>query len=156
MPDRMGDAAQTRENQALFEALARQLLEEGIVSRAAPSPLVRCAQLIASGAQVAIAPWSVEQPSSPGGLLLYPTTSTRALLVGIVFMNIPFPEFVVGPSPHNPTAGPSRLQLGPSLLPRVQSFPPLGSPLPNISSTARYLQGAPDPVKGSRSGRHSG
>ncbi|EIW55393.1 uncharacterized protein TRAVEDRAFT_96105, partial [Trametes versicolor FP-101664 SS1] len=73
MPDRMGDAAQTRENHTLFEALARQLLEEGIV---------------------AIAPWSINQPSSPGGLLLYPTSTTRALLVGIVFMNIPFPEFI--------------------------------------------------------------
>lgn len=37
MPDRMLDAAQTRENHTLFEALARQLLEEGIVSRIAPS-----------------------------------------------------------------------------------------------------------------------
>ncbi|KAI0332909.1 hypothetical protein GY45DRAFT_1208715, partial [Cubamyces sp. BRFM 1775] len=71
MPDRLPDADLSRQNKATFESLARQLLEEGIV---------------------AIAPWG--EPVQPGGILLYPTRTTRALLVGIVFLNTHFPEFI--------------------------------------------------------------
>ncbi|KAI0764506.1 hypothetical protein BD413DRAFT_482264 [Trametes elegans] len=143
MPDRLPDAAASEQNKASFEALARQLLDGGIV---------------------AVAPWSVTPPYTPGGLLLYPTTTTRALLVGIVFLNVGFPEFVVGPGLHSAGAGPSsRMPPHPSgqLLPRAQPFQPVAqhSPYdpfpPNIASTTRYGQGGLDPA-GSRSGRHSG
>ncbi|KAI0676624.1 hypothetical protein C8Q78DRAFT_955056, partial [Trametes maxima] len=73
MPDRLPGAAASRENQTNFEGLALRLIQEDMV---------------------ALSPWSINEPSSPGGLLIYPTTTTHALLVGIVFLNVAFPEFL--------------------------------------------------------------
>ncbi|RPD53143.1 hypothetical protein L226DRAFT_428265, partial [Lentinus tigrinus ALCF2SS1-7] len=73
MPDRLPEQAASRENQMLFESFAHQLLEEDIV---------------------AMAPWSISEPSPAGGILLYPTSTTRALLVGVVFLNCGFPDFL--------------------------------------------------------------
>ncbi|KAI0349858.1 hypothetical protein OH77DRAFT_1490070 [Trametes cingulata] len=135
MPDRLPDARASGENQATFETFARQLLEEGIV---------------------AIAPWSPTEPSLRGGLLVYPTTTTRALLVGIVFLDMSFPEFIIGPGSHSPTAGPSRIPPG-HLLTRLQPFQPglqhgvFDPPPPGISSASRYGQGALDAAR-----RHGG
>ncbi|KAI0822873.1 hypothetical protein BC628DRAFT_621725 [Trametes gibbosa] len=172
MPDRLADPAKSKENETMFESLARQLLEEGIVSCAvlrswslfcvlhtAAHHSAHCPRML----QVAIAPWSLIEPSHPGGLILYPTSTTRALLVAVVCLNVGFPEFIIGPGPSShtsPIAGPSRVPLGPPLLPRVQSFPAgLDTTLPNISSTARYPQSGRDPAArggASRTGRHSG
>ncbi|KAH9848322.1 hypothetical protein C2E23DRAFT_739862 [Lenzites betulinus] len=142
MPDRLADPAASRENELTFESFARQLLQDGII---------------------AIAPWNLNEPANPGGLILYPTSTTQALLVAVVCMNVGFPEFIVGPgsgSHTSPIAGPSRVPLGPPLLPRVQAFPgSVTTTLPNISSTARYPQSARDPPARdypSRSGRRSG
>ncbi|KAJ8495742.1 hypothetical protein ONZ51_g1523 [Trametes cubensis] len=146
MPDRLPDADLSRQNQTTFEWLARQLLEEGIV---------------------AIAPWGLNtEPLHPGGILLYPTRTTRALLVGIVFLNTHFPEFIIGPGSHSPTAGPSsRMPPGTAqMLPRLQPFQPVSQHSlydpapPNISSASRYPQGGTgaDAARGGRPGRHGG
>ncbi|KAI8969760.1 hypothetical protein BD414DRAFT_449919 [Trametes punicea] len=140
MPDRLPDVGVSQQNKASFESFARQLFEEGIV---------------------AIAPWSATEPSRPGGILLYPTSTTHALLVGIVFLNMHFPDFISGPGPHIPTAGPSRMHPG-HLLPRHQPFQPVAqhSPYdpapPNISSASRYGQSGFDASRGGRPGRSSG
>ncbi|OSC97391.1 hypothetical protein PYCCODRAFT_1448047 [Trametes coccinea BRFM310] len=140
MPDRLSDAAVSQQNKAAFESLARELFEQGIV---------------------AIAPWSANSPSPPGGILLYPTATSRALLVGIVFLNTNFPEFIVGPGWHSPTAGPSGINPG-QLLPRLQPFQPvtphsLYDPAPpNISSASRYGQGGLEAARGGKQGRHGG
>ncbi|KAI0367730.1 hypothetical protein BV20DRAFT_1024116 [Pilatotrama ljubarskyi] len=132
MPDRLQDANASRQNQATFETFARHLLDEGIV---------------------AIAPWSVTDPSPRGGLLIYPTTTTRALLVGIVFLEMNFPDFIFGlGSNSSPSAGPSRMHPG-HLLSRLQPFPSgvqhtyLDPPPPGISSTARYGQAGLDAAR---------
>ncbi|KAI0630948.1 hypothetical protein C8Q77DRAFT_1062553 [Trametes polyzona] len=139
MPDRLPDPAPSTENQERFISFARRLHEEGII---------------------AIAPWSVDDPSRPGGVLLYPTATTQALLVGVIFLNAGFPEFIIGSSSHSPVAGPSRTHIGPhNLLPRPQSlqpilpYPSFDSPPPSIS---RHGQGGSDSTRGNRSGRHSG
>ncbi|KAI1791427.1 hypothetical protein LXA43DRAFT_428968 [Ganoderma leucocontextum] len=140
MPDRLPEHAASRRNHALFEDFARRLLEEEIV---------------------AISPWDHSETHQHGGILLYPTTATRALLVGIVFLNAGFPDFVGG-------SGPSRLPpsfppgaSGP-LLPRSQLFQPVmhHSPFdpapPNIASSSRYAAGGRDDASRGRSGRSSG
>ncbi|KAM5536977.1 hypothetical protein V8D89_009306 [Ganoderma adspersum] len=137
MPDRLPEHAASRRNHALFEDFARRLLEEEIV---------------------AISPWGYSETLQHGGILLYPTTATRALLVGIVFLNTGFPDFVGG-------SGPSRLPpfspASGSLLPRSQPFQPVmhHSPYdpapPNIASSSRYVGGGYDTALG-RSGRSSG
>ncbi|KAI0760031.1 hypothetical protein C8Q74DRAFT_195908 [Fomes fomentarius] len=140
MPDRLQERAASRENHAIFESFAHQLLEEGMV---------------------AIAPWSVTDPTSSGGILLYPTTTTRALLVGVVFLGSGFPEFIQGSTSHSPIAGPSRGQQNINLFPRnnSQGFQPslFDPPPPNISSSSRGYPtaGYSDPSR-TRSGRSSG
>ncbi|TBU53533.1 hypothetical protein BD310DRAFT_829936 [Dichomitus squalens] len=144
MPDRLADHTATRRNHALFEEFARTLLDEEIV---------------------AIAPWGYSDSLQHGGILLYPTASTRSLLVGIVFLNTGFPDFVQGSSPHPMVAGPSRggvplsLPQG-NLLPRTHPFQPVmhHSPFdpapPNIASSSRYS--STSGYDGTRSGRSSG
>ncbi|PIL25638.1 hypothetical protein GSI_11387 [Ganoderma sinense ZZ0214-1] len=137
MPDRLPEQAASRRNHALFEDFARRLLEEEIV---------------------AISPWGYSGTLQHGGILLYPTTASRALLVGIVFLNTGFPDFVGAPG-----SGPSRFPpfspASGSLLPRSQPFQPVmhHSPFdpapPNISSSSRYT--GYDMARG-RSGRSSG
>jgi hypothetical protein len=41
-----------------------------------------------------MAPWGME--NLPGaGIMIYPTSSSQSLLVGAVFLSLPFPEFAV-------------------------------------------------------------
>ncbi|TFK85471.1 hypothetical protein K466DRAFT_552019 [Polyporus arcularius HHB13444] len=143
MPDRLPEQAASRENQALFESFAAQLLEEEIV---------------------ALAPWSVSE-QLPGGIILYPTSTTRALLVGAVLLNSSFPDFLLGSAspnalmgvaPHNPSASEAQNM---AILNRTQPFQP--SPFdpapPNIASSSRYpATGSGYDASRSRSGRSSG
>jgi hypothetical protein len=39
----------------------------------------------------------------PGGLLIYPSGNSTAILTGIVFVNTPFPDFVSGTQEHSPS-----------------------------------------------------
>ncbi|KAI0739219.1 hypothetical protein C8Q80DRAFT_1113191 [Daedaleopsis nitida] len=139
MPDRLPEQAASRENHAVFEALARQLLEDETV---------------------AFAEWAVSDPSSPRAILLYPTSTTRALLVGVVFLNTGFPEFLQGSISHSALPGSSRSGgvQNMNVFPRSQSGyqPSLYDPAPpNISSSSRY-SGSGYEASGSRSGRSSG
>ena len=111
--------------------------------------------------QVAIAPWSATDPSAVGGILLYPTTTTRALLVGIVFLTSGFPEFLQGSGMHPSMPGTSQPMHTVNLLPRLQPFQPVmhHTPFdpapPYISSASRHSASGFDPSKGCP-GRSSG
>ena len=129
MPDRLPEHAASRRNHALFEDFARRLLEEEIVSMLSCAVLSSCVIgeltiCVRPTPQVAIGPWGYSGTLQHGGILLYPTTATRALLVGIVFLNAGFPDFVGGSG-----SGPMRFPpFGPasgSLLPRSQPFQPV-------------------------------
>ncbi|KAH9910377.1 uncharacterized protein BXZ73DRAFT_92367 [Epithele typhae] len=138
MPDRLPDQAVSRDNQAQFEGLARHLLENETV---------------------AVARWDVNDPSTPGGLLLYPTSTTRTLMVGVVFLTSEFPSFLGLEGPQFNSA--IRSIYAPALLPRLQPFQPVvhHTPFdpapPHISSASRHSASGPDPSK-NRSGRNSG
>lgn len=108
-----------------------------------------------------MAPWSVSEQSSAGGILLYPTSTTRALLVGVVLLNSSFPDFLLGSASPNALMGVSpqgsSQAQNTAMFNRNQPFQP--SPFdpapPNIASSSRYSASGYDASR-SRSGRSSG
>ncbi|KIP06340.1 hypothetical protein PHLGIDRAFT_119048 [Phlebiopsis gigantea 11061_1 CR5-6] len=91
MPDRLADQAAHRANQAAFESLATAL---------------------GQSQTVAVLPWNTPGPLSAGaGIIIFPTGSSRNLLVGALFPDTTFPEFIGSPSliprsiPYSPTSG---------------------------------------------------
>ncbi|EPQ54228.1 hypothetical protein GLOTRDRAFT_130607 [Gloeophyllum trabeum ATCC 11539] len=72
MPDRLDYANDNRANEATFRSFSRML---------------------AQNQMVAYAPWN--SPRLPGaGILIYPNPSSSALLVGAIFLNSAFPDFL--------------------------------------------------------------
>jgi len=84
MPDRHGGSS----NEANFRTLARTMTENQMI---------------------AIAPWNDPERLPGAGILLFPTASSTALLVGVIFLESPFPDFLVDPLRQNASAIPTGL-----------------------------------------------
>ncbi|CAL1699808.1 unnamed protein product [Somion occarium] len=125
MPDRLSDQDTHRRNQANFETFATMLAENQFI---------------------AIAPWNLPDRLSGGGIIIFSTRASHSLLVGAVFLNSAFPDFLAGlvPPPARPTIG----------LPRALLYnnPSDRQTLPNIATSQRHSQ---SPTS-SRASRFSG
>jgi len=117
MPDRVADATVGLNNQVLFEALVRTLSETQ---------------------SIAVLPWNM--PNIRGaGIVLFPSNASRTILIGAVFLQTNFPDFVhsalqVSPSRSN----------GVGLIPRHMPFnPALGNSTSELTlpSIARHSHG---------------
>lgn len=133
MPDRLADQENHRRNQANFEALTRTLHD---------------------GQFVAIAPWVLPDRPSGAGIILFPTATSRALLVGAILLNMAFPEFLASNVPVLPSRP---LTIG--AVPRHISFnlghgdSPYDPAPPNIASSQRRHHNAGGQT-GDRIGRY--
>ncbi|KAI0697021.1 hypothetical protein BC835DRAFT_1271070 [Cytidiella melzeri] len=74
MPDRLPDTAASRANEETFKHLADLLMQTQ---------------------SVAIAPWNVPDRLLGAGIILMPTGTSRNLLVGALFLQSNFPEFIM-------------------------------------------------------------
>jgi hypothetical protein len=101
MPDKNRDPTLTTVNQGNFRNLSRILWDKQAVSISSSLPCVPNIQPF----QVAVAPWrsTASGPNMPGGLLIYPSGNSTAILTGAVFVNTPFPDFVGGTQEHSPS-----------------------------------------------------
>ncbi|EMD35266.1 hypothetical protein CERSUDRAFT_116070 [Gelatoporia subvermispora B] len=113
MPDRLPQQASSQANHAQFEAFAQHLLQNQLI---------------------AVASWGGSSTLRGAGIILYPTATARAFLVGAIFLETRFPDFVVALSP-----GPSRSLTSPRQLVPLGHNPDEGAP-PNIASSLRYTQ----------------
>ncbi|KAJ3558279.1 hypothetical protein NM688_g1018 [Phlebia brevispora] len=109
MADRLPEAAAHAANTAQFEAIAGALLQNQFV---------------------AIAPWNVPDRITGAGIILFPTTTSRSILVGALFLNSNFPDFI-----HNINLLPRSLPYHPS--PGHTEYDPAP---PNIASSQRHTQ----------------
>ncbi|KAH8096892.1 hypothetical protein BXZ70DRAFT_895665 [Cristinia sonorae] len=110
MPDRLADRDAHKRNIASFELLAKTLHDNQFV---------------------AVAPWNSSDRTSGGGLILYPTVTSTALLVGAIFLQNGFPDFL-GVNPRSHVLP----------VPRAQSYSPSGSSAtPNIATSQRHGRG---------------
>ncbi|TCD65384.1 hypothetical protein EIP91_002748 [Steccherinum ochraceum] len=112
MPDRLPNIGAHRENLAAFQSLAKTLHDNQFI---------------------AIAPWNAPDRLSGGGLILYPTVTSQALLVGAVFLQTQFPDFLGINSRSHVMVMP---------VPRGLSYSPSGSAAtPNIAASQRHARG---------------
>ncbi|OCH87611.1 hypothetical protein OBBRIDRAFT_735843 [Obba rivulosa] len=112
MPDRLPQQTNSQTNHAQFEAFAQYLLQNQFI---------------------AVASWGGTTPRG-AGIILYPTTTARAFLVGAIFLETRFPDFVTPLSP-----GPSRPMASARQLAPLGHNPDETAP-PNIASSLRYTQ----------------
>ncbi|KLO13721.1 hypothetical protein SCHPADRAFT_349891 [Schizopora paradoxa] len=113
MPDRHGGS----QNEANFRTLARTMTENQMI---------------------AIAPWNDPERLPGAGILLFPTTSSTALLVGVIFLNSPFPDFLSDPLRQNASAIPTGLPAStPGPFSSSQMFPS------STSSPSSYTSAGP-------------
>ena len=115
MPDRLPDAAASRTNQTHFEHLATTLAQNHSVSSPDnPSHALRTPVNLTDKqmhVQVAVAPWNAPDRFVRGGIILFPTGTLRNLLVGAVFFDTGFPEFIAPANtlprsvPYSPNSG---------------------------------------------------
>ncbi|KAK7680222.1 hypothetical protein QCA50_016731 [Cerrena zonata] len=127
MPARVAEGEGHKTNQAGFEAFAAMLAENQLV---------------------AIVPWNAPDRLSGGGIIIFPTRASRALLVGAVFLHVPFPDFMAGlvPAPSRPSIA----------IPRSLIFnsPSQQHAIPNIATSQRHSTS--QSPSSSRGGRFSG
>ncbi|KAF9010274.1 hypothetical protein BDQ17DRAFT_1388208 [Cyathus striatus] len=89
MPDRIRDSNENAVNATQFRSLSRILFE---------------------GQMVAVAAWGTNIFPG-GGIIIYPAQNSSALLVGALFFDTPFPDFVLGHStPPNIPMSPGMMQ----------------------------------------------
>ncbi|KAI0792584.1 hypothetical protein C8Q75DRAFT_731786 [Abortiporus biennis] len=121
MPDRITDQDTNRSNLANFEQLSRILMENQFVS---------------------LVQFNGQQALESAVMILFPTATSRALLVGAIFLRDNFPDFLVGIVQGLPPRPPN------IRISRQIPYNPLGagnSPYdpapPNISSSSRHVSG---------------
>ena len=82
---------------------------------------------------MAIARWNVQDRITGAGIILFPTGTSRNILVGALFLNSNFPDFI-----HNLNLLPRSLPYRPVAVGHPEYDP---APL-NIASSQRHTQGA--------------
>ena len=101
--------------------------------------------------QIAIASWNEPERLPGAGIIIFPTTSSTGLLIGAVFLNSSFPDFIVSSRPGTSAGGASgtgggggaNQQHQPSSEPSPSSYSPNSNqPLtpPNYPTTHRHYQ----------------
>ncbi|KAI0346366.1 hypothetical protein BDW22DRAFT_1352423, partial [Trametopsis cervina] len=111
MPDRLPDPTASKANEDGFKHLADVLMQNQ---------------------WVAIAPWNVPDRILGAGIILFPTGTSRNLLVGALFLHSNFPEFILNANllprslPYSPGSGNSPYDPAP----------------PHIASSQRHYQPA--------------
>ncbi|THH03416.1 hypothetical protein EW145_g6278 [Phellinidium pouzarii] len=88
MPDRHATGPDALGNETHFRSLARIMIENQMVC---------------------IGPWSNPEALAGSGVLIFPNLSSTGLLIGAVFLNNAFPEFLLSDLPHPGGAVPSGL-----------------------------------------------
>ncbi|KAI0319853.1 hypothetical protein OF83DRAFT_719984 [Amylostereum chailletii] len=114
MPDKHPVSSNTASNQANFASLSRFLLENHMV---------------------AYAPWNIPDRLPGAGIMLYPSPSSHALLIGAIFLSSPFPEFIAYSQPATSRVSP--LNTVPAPMPFFQQPHAYGQPGP---SSQHYFQ----------------
>ncbi|KAJ3481992.1 hypothetical protein NLI96_g7287 [Meripilus lineatus] len=117
MPDRLSDVGSHGRNQGFFESLARTLHD---------------------GQIAAIAQWAPPDRPSAAGIIVFPTSSSRALLVGAVLLNTGLPEFLT----HDTSISLTRAHVAsvPRHVPYSIGDSPYDPAPPNIASSQRRGQ----------------
>ena len=89
-----------------------------------------------------MAPWAEHGGLTGSGIIILPTTSSDGLLVGAIFLDEPFPDFLFSDTSRPSTAIPAGL---PSAYPYPQAFPSAapGSCSSSASPTRRTMSPGP-------------
>jgi hypothetical protein len=91
--------------------------------------------------QVAIAPWNAPNRLPGGGVVFYPAQNSTALLIGVIFLSLPFPDFIIAslPSQSPMSAMNPRQPMYPAQAP-YETSPRIMDALPHPSSSYRMPQ----------------
>ncbi|TDL18797.1 hypothetical protein BD410DRAFT_792982 [Rickenella mellea] len=125
MPDRLTDSSASKANESKFRTLAKLMMDSHAV---------------------ALIPWNSPGRLSGSGIIVFPTSTATGLLVGAVFLNSPFPDFVVSPSPNfasTTSSSQSFAQIAPSYSSR-SSYPPSSHRQYNSQSPPDNFPHSPD------------
>lgn len=143
MPDRHGSGPASQSNDASFRQLARTMMDNQVVSTVCYCTGVSV-RLTRVTPQICVAPWNDPNRPVGSGILLLPTTSSTGLLVGAIFLDEPFPDFIFNDASHPATAIPAGL---PSAYPYPQAFPASASGVSPSSVSPAQRAMSPGPQR---------